>query len=136
MKTSLNQINLRRRYLLWCYKATKEDLDRIDRYFTQSLVDRRLLDVLLKNKVTGVAYQKKITDFQIYMETKEQKAFAKKYLNVKKKTLQPDYWYLQTRLEAIEQVIVEFLGRKELKSIQALYEDEMIRRIVESREHS
>lgn len=136
MKTSLNQKNLIRRYLLWCYKTTKEELDRIDRYFTQALVDRRLLDLLLQNKETNAAYQKKIADFQIYMETKEQKALDKKYLNSKKKTLQPDYWYLQTRLEAIEQVIVESLGKKELKAIQALYEAEMTRRIVQATEHS
>lgn len=136
LKMSLNQKNLIYRYLLWCYKTTKEDLDRIDRYFTQALVDRRLLDLLLKNKETDAAYQKKIVDFQIYMETKEQKAIDKKYINLKKKTMQPEYWYLQARLKAIEQVIIESFGKKELKSIQALYEAEMTRRIVESREHS
>lgn len=130
------QKNLVRRYLIWCYKTTKEDLDRIDRYFTQALVDRRLLDILLKNKETNSVYQQKIADFQVYMDTKEKNALAKKYSNLKEKTLQPDYWYLQNRLAAIEQVITEFLGRKELTSIQAAYEKEMTRRILEAREHT
>ncbi|MCC6758370.1 MAG: hypothetical protein IT395_01920 [Candidatus Omnitrophica bacterium] len=128
--------DLIRRYLLWCYKTTKEDLDRIDRYFTQALVDRRLLDLFLKNKETSAVYQQKIAEFQVYMGTKEKNALGKKYLNLKKKTLHPGYWYLQSRLAAIEQVIVEFLGRKELKSIQAAYEKEMTRRILEATEHS
>ncbi len=136
MKTTGSQRNLIRRYLLWCYKTTKEDLDRIDRYFTQALVDRRLLDLLLKNKETNPACQKKVEDFQNYMDIKEKKALDKKYFNSKRKTLQPDYWYLQTRLKAIEQVIVESLGKKELKAIQTLYEDEMTRRIVQATEHS
>lgn len=35
----------------------------------------------------------------------------------------------------MEQVIVEILGKKELQTIQALYETEMTRRILEAREH-
>ncbi len=136
MKITLSQKNLIRRYLLWCYKTTKEDLDRIERYFTQSLVDHRLLDLLLKSKPSDAACQKKIVDFQAYMEAKEKNALGKKYINVEKKTLHPDYWYLQTRLSAIEQVIVEFLGKKELKTVQDTYEKEMTRRILEAREHT
>lgn len=133
---SRDQKNLIRRYLLWCYKTTKEDLDRTDRYFTQALVDRRLLDLLLKSEESGAAHRQKISEFQAYMDTKEKNALGKKYLNLQKKTLHPDYWYLQTRLSAIEQVIVEFLGRKELTAIQTAYDKEMTRRILEAREHT
>ena len=133
---SAHQKNLIRRYLLWCYKTTREDLDRIDRYFTQAFVDRRLLDILLNSKEPGAAYKKKIADFQVYMDAKEQSAMNKKYLNLQKKTLQPEYWYLENRLAAITQVIVEFLGRKELKTIQAAYEKEMTRRILEATDHT
>ncbi len=136
MKITLNQKNLIRRYLLWCYKTTKEDLDRVDRYFTQSLVDHRLLDLLLKSRPSDAACQKKIVDFETYMDAKEKNALGKKYINVDKKTLHPDYWYLQTRLSAIEQVIVEFFGKKELKTVQNAYEKEMTRRILEAREHT
>ena len=122
--------------MLWCYKTTREDLDRIDRYFTQAFVDRRLLDILLNSKEPGAAYKKKIADFQVYMDAKEQSAMNKKYLNLQKKTLQPEYWYLENRLAAITQVIVEFLGRKELKTIQAAYEKEMTRRILEATDHT
>ncbi len=70
------------------------------------------------------------------MDTKENKAKSKKFLDPKKKTLHPDYLYLQNRLRAIEQLIVEFFSKKELKSIQSAYETEMTRRILESKEHS
>ncbi len=136
MKIALSQKNLIRRYLIWCCKTTKEDVDRIDRYFTQSLVDRRLLELLLKNKNSDAPYQKKVSDFQAYMDTKEKNALSKKFLNVKTKTLHPEYEYLQNRLSVLEQVIVEFLGKRELKTIQMLYEHEMTRRILEAREHT
>lgn len=138
MKKSLtvNQKNLVRRYLLWCYKTTKEDLDRIDRYFTQAIVDKRLLEILKKNKIEDPACQKKIDDFSIYLRTKETNALAKKLVSPQKNILQPEYWYLQKRCTAIEQAISEFLGKKELKAIQSAYEAEMSRRILESREHT
>jgi len=41
---------LTKRYLLWCYKTTKEQLDWIDRKFTQIQVDRYTLKCLLKSK--------------------------------------------------------------------------------------
>lgn len=133
---TLSQKSLIRRYLIWCYKTTKEELDRIDRYFTQSLVDQRLLALLSKTTGNDTAYQKKIDDFKIYMAAKEKSALEKKYLNFGKKVLQPQYRYLQDRLAAIEQVIVEFFGKSGLKTVQALYETEMTRRILEAREHA
>jgi len=45
---SLDQKNLIRSYLVWCYKTTKEDLDKIDRYFTQNHVDNFILSRLKK----------------------------------------------------------------------------------------
>lgn len=125
-----------RRYLLWCYKTTKEDLDCIDRYFTQLVVDERVFDLLSKQVGKNSLYQKKIDDFKQYMVMKEKNVLPKKYTDSAKKVLQPDYWYFKARLAALEKVIVEFLGVKELKSIQALYEAEMSRRILEAREHT
>lgn len=136
MKVTLSQKSLIRRYLIWCYKTTKEELDRIDRYFTQSLVDQRLLALLSKATGNDTVYQKKIEDFKVYMTAKEKSALEKKYLNLGKKVLQPQYRYLQDRLAAIEQVIVEFFGKSGLKTVQALYENEMTRRILEAREHA
>lgn len=65
VKISYSQENLIRSYLIWCYKTTKEDLDRIDRYFTQVLVDRRLLDILLKGKNESIEISKVLSKVHI-----------------------------------------------------------------------
>lgn len=124
---------------MWCYKTTKEDLDRIDRYFTQLMVDRKLLASFRKVKMPAVSSEecrKKIDDFEIYMKAKEEKVLNQKFADVKAGQVKADYWYLQERMKAIERAIKEFLGLKELKKIVDLYEEEMTRRILEAREHS
>ncbi|MCK5579948.1 MAG: hypothetical protein KAJ18_01595 [Candidatus Omnitrophica bacterium] len=131
---------LTRRYLIWCYKTTKEELDRIDRYFTQLHVDEKVLSSILKSRAPAdkeVADQclRKISGFKKYIKNKKNKVVARKFVDKRKKTLQPDYWYLKTRLNAIEKVIKELFGAKELKVIQGLYEETMTRRILEAREH-
>ncbi len=135
------QKNLTRRYLLWCYKTTKEDLDRIDRYFTQLKVDAFMLANLSKAKEfkggkQDKAYQKKVGDFKKYMEGKESRVLAQKFKDPEKKILKPEYLYLQRRLAAIEKAIVHFLGKKELSVIEEMYEEEMTLRILEARAHT
>jgi len=132
---------LTRRYLIWCYKTTKEDLDRIDRYFTQLKADRKILGCLLKNKDLKKGpkrrdYSDKVAEFKAYMEKKRARVFSQKFADKEEKVLTPEYWYLKNRLEAVEKTICELLGKKELNAIQALYEEEMTRRILEAREHT
>jgi len=137
----MQQKELTRRYLIWCYKTTKEDLDWIDRKFTQIEVDRNIFKELNK-AVKSVApqekkaYLKKIDEFKIYMADKQQRGIKEKFLNPEKKELAPQYVYLQNRFKAIEKTIVSVLGSKDLKAIRMLYEKEMTRRILEAREHS
>lgn len=131
--------NLIRRYLIWCYKTTKEDVDRIDRYFTQWLVDQHLLKDLnsSKKKASCVKdYGKLIGDFEAYMHTKRANAQKKKILNSSSQKLQPQYEYLKNRLSAVEKAICHFFNKKELTRIRNLYEGEMTRRILEAREHT
>jgi hypothetical protein len=140
-KISLEEKKLIRRYLIWCYKTTKEDLDRVDRYFTQLKVDHYVLALLsqtqeLKDKEHGKEYLRKVEEFQKYIEEKGEKVFPQKFVDPEKETLQPDYWYLKSRLQALERAIKFFLGPAELKKIQSLYEAEMTRRILEAREHT
>jgi hypothetical protein len=131
--------NLIRRYLVWCYKTTKEELDRIDRKFTQVDVDRKVLKELVKGVVSaGVgknAYLGKIKEFENYITKKEKDANIEKYVSVEKKQVQSNYFYLTKRLGAIEKSVISFLGSKELRAIESAYEEEMTRRILESREH-
>lgn len=132
--------SLIKRYLLWCYKATKEELDRIDRKFTQLEVDRVILKELNKgiNAAKGGrdAYLKKIEEFKDYIAKKENDAEKEKYISVGKEQLQPNYFYLTQRLAGIKEAIRSLLGSKQLVMIEKSYEEEMTRRILESREHT
>ena len=140
MKLSLKEKNLIRRYLIWCYKTTKEDLDRIDRYFTQLTADKKILAALRKAQYPrgsgAEEFRRKVDDFETYMLAKEKRVLDQKFSDVKAVEVRPEYWYLQERLKAVEGAIKEFLGVKELRKIAALYEEEMTRRILEAREHS
>lgn len=136
-KLSSAEKGLIRRYLLWCYKSTKESLDRVDRKFTQVKVDRQLLKYL-NDQGRGHEDEKLarlISDFEKYVNLKEQEGTSQKFLNPKIKTLNADYLYLHRRLTAIERTIVYFLGARVLSAIKMSYEQEMTRRILESREH-
>src|SRR3989338_1194827 len=131
--------DLIRRYLVWCYKTTKEELDKIDRYFTQAVVDDYLIE-RLKNlseyKDRGTFFHKSVEDFVQYALEKKAKAERKKFADSAQKTLHPDYEYLNARVEAIEQAICHFFDQKELEKITALYENEMTERILKAREHT
>ena len=132
--------NLIRRYLIWCYKTTKEELDRIDRKFTQLTADYRILDELLKSRnriknVDKAGYASHVDHFKDYIAQKEKDAWELKFSDKDKKELKGEYVYLINRLQSVEKTIVYFLGKGELNAVQSLYENEMTRRILESREH-
>ncbi len=137
---NLNEKRLTRRYLIWCYKTTKESLDRIDRYFTQLEVDQFILQQLnnqlkQKSKSATQEYKQLINEFEAYMLAKRENVLKQKFLDAQHQQLQPQYQYLQHRLKAIEKAIVKFLGKAELKKIIDLYEGEMTTRILQAREH-
>lgn len=136
-KLTSNERNLTRRYLIWCYKTTKEELDKVDRYYTQLNVDRFVLEKLRRNKAAGnKEFLALVDDFSDYMEKKKANVDKKKFTDTQCQALDKDYLYLNHRFFAIEQAIVHFLGRSELKNIADLYEAEMSQRILSAREHS
>ena len=125
------------RYLIWCYKTTKEALDKIDRKFTQTQVDRFILNHIEKAQLQPQPlsdYRQSIDDFKLYISDKEKDGRKEKYLNGKDGALNSNYIYLQNRLNAIEGAIRHFLGPRALVKIHLLYEQEMTRRILESRD--
>ena len=124
-----------KRYLIWCFKTTKEDLDRVDRYFTQNTVDQYMLDHMYADQECE-AIKDKVDDFAHYMEVKTSKANAQKFVDEQKKEIHPDYLYLQKRFEAIVAAIKHFLGDEALTEIVNSYEEEFTRRIWEAREHT
>ncbi len=141
MKITADQKNLIQRYLLWCYKTTKEDLDRIDRKFTQLVADAHILNTLKKLKEKSFdtdwpQFERYLDDFKGYIAKKQQEALTQKFCDPKTRKINPQYLYLQIRLQAVEKTIVRLLGSASLKKIKALYEEEMTRRILEAEEHT
>jgi len=140
-KLTQDEKNLIRRYLIWCYKTTKEDLDRIDRYFTQLLVDDAIIKDLKSSKEFQGAksnckdFKKLVNEFVSYRDKKEEKVLNQKFSNIKEKTFKAEYLYLQKRFAGIQKAIRKFLGPQELVKITNLYEQEMTQRILAAREH-
>ena len=122
--------NLKRRYLIWFYKATKEALDKIERKFTQLDIDRFILKEL-KAKDKERRAEKFIAEFQAYILSKEMDGIGLKYEG---RQLKPEYYFLDLKLRVIEKTIVKELGKKALGEIKAFYEKEMTRIIMEQRE--
>jgi len=121
--------NLKKRYLIWFYKTTKEALDRIERKFTQLGVDKFILKELKKLDKTKKA-DKFITEFEAYIQNKEKEGLSLKY---EYGNLKPEYYFLVLKLSAIKKAIVKELGRDGLKEIRNLYEKEMTGRILSER---
>jgi len=129
--------NLKFRYLLWLYKTKKEALDRVERKFTQVDIDRKIMRYMREHSNSRNLKMKNETkkflkDFKEYINKKEKEGMELKFEGRK---LKPEYYHLSLKLEAIEKSIVEELGHRGLKEIKALYEHEMMRRIIESQEH-
>ena len=130
--------NLKKRYLIWLYKTTKEAFDKYERKFTQVDIDQDIL-VDMQKELMGAylphekdALQKYINDFQRYVEDKE-KACSELRDQGKKKN--PEFLFLDIKLNAVEKIIAQELGRRGLERIKALYELEMAERILKSRDH-
>src|SRR3989338_509578 len=140
MKKGNNKIppeekKLIRRYLIWCYKTTKETVDRVDRKITQLMIDQSLLKNLQAeaSQMKGqdhTAFLKKMEEFKEYIHKKEEGLYADTHAEKR-----PEYIYQIKRLRAVEECINKFLGKKELQEIEESYQSEMTRRIWESREH-
>ncbi|MDD4939924.1 MAG: hypothetical protein PHE18_04170 [Candidatus Omnitrophica bacterium] len=123
--------NLKKRYLLWLYKTTKEAFDRIERKFTQLEIDKFMLKEIKKlDKKNDCG--RHIREFEDYILNKEKKGLSQKY---EKGNLKSDYSFLAMKLKGIERSITKELGNNSLKEIKALYENEMNQRILKSTEH-
>lgn len=127
--------NLKFRYLLWLYKSTKEELDKVERKFTQVEIDKELLHYLRlhadSSKIKDKAkLDKLLREFRQYIFKKEKDGRDLKFSG---RRLKPEYYFLLLKLQAIEKVITEQLGQAGKKQIKALYEEEMRKRILESK---
>jgi len=122
--------SLKKRYLVWLYKSVRDELDRVERKFTQLDIDRFILNELNKSD-KDKAVSSFIGQFQDYIQNKENSALSLKFEN---KKIKPEYLFLSFKLEAIEKAIYKELGKAGLNQIKGLYEKEMIKRILGERE--
>ena len=129
--------NLKKRYLLWLYKVTKEAFDKYERKFTQLEVDEELLkEIEMALKDSFLPGEKKdlehlVNGFRKYVDEKEETCVKLKY---KGKKISPEFIFLDAKLNAIETVIKREFGKKFLEAAKTLYEEEMVQRIMEQRE--
>ncbi len=68
---------------------------------------------------------------RVYVTEKENACLKLKYRG---KKINPEYLFLDIKLQALEKAIVKELGNEELRRIKNLYEQEMSERILHSRE--
>jgi hypothetical protein len=122
--------NLKKRYLIWLYKTTKEAVDKIERKFTQLDIDKLILKEI-KSDDKKKALKKFILEFEKYIEDKEKNGLSLKYEGSQ---LKPEYHFLILKLKAIEKAILKELGKPALKEIKDLYEKQMCKRILEERQ--
>lgn len=124
-------LNLKKRYLIWLYKTTKEELDKIERKFTQLEIDSFILKEM-KRLDRPARVRKSIDDFASYIQNKAKDGLTLKYEN---NELKPQYRFLEIKLKAIEKAIALGFGKKFLKEVKMLYEVEMTGRILKSEGH-
>lgn len=132
-----DQKNLKIRYLTWLYKTTKEAFDRYERKFTQMEIDEFILKEMEKElKGSYMPQEKKpleklVNDFRNYILEKEKACLRLKY---KGKKIDPEFIFLDVKLNAIEKAIVKESGQESLIRMKSAYYQEMTRRILEEKQ--
>lgn len=129
--------NLKERYLTWLYKTTKESFDRYERKFTQLEIDEYILLEMEKELKGAYLPQEKkpleklVNDFRNYIADKEKSCLKLKY---KGKKIDPEFIFLDVKLESIEKAIIRELGKEQLEKIKSAYHQEMLKRIIEEKQ--
>jgi len=130
--------NLKKRYFIWLYRTTKEAFDKFERKFTQVEIDKDILGEI-ENTLMGsylphekAELEKLVNNFQEYITAKEKVCLELKYQGLR---TNPEFIFLDVKLNAIEKLIVKEFGRKGLAETKALYEKEITQRILRSAEH-
>jgi hypothetical protein len=129
---------LKKRYFIWLYKTTKEAFDKYERKFTQVDIDKDILREM-ENVLMG-AYlphekaelEKLVNNFQEYIAGKEKTCLELKYQGLR---TNPEFIFLDVKLNVIEKLIIQEFGRKTLEEVKGLYEKEMTARILRGAEH-
>lgn len=126
--------SLQKRYLFWLYKTTKDELDRIDRKFTQLDIDRAMLDVFrcqavaARDAVQG-GVDAFVREWQDYVAQKE--TDARKLRFDEEGRVLASYYFLCLKLSAVLDMIRRRFGAKTVKDFKRLYEDASMRLIAQ-----
>lgn len=129
--------NMKKRYLVWLYKNTKEAFDRYERKFTQLDIDKSVLNEIEEElKRAYLPHEKEsiqgfINDFVKYISDKENSCAE---LRQAGKKTNAEFLFLDMKLQAVEKAIIKELGKRALARIKEMYEKEMTRRILISTE--
>jgi|GEM_PF-244592 len=126
--------SLLKRYLLWLYKMTKDECDKIDRKFTQLEIDRQIEKILEKSidacdPALRQALALQLGEWKAYIVGKEADGERLKFDS--NGQLDPHYAFLCLKKEAVERLIVTQFGHKGLREIKDLYEEASRIRILE-----
>ncbi|MDP2904928.1 MAG: hypothetical protein Q8O22_01325 [Candidatus Omnitrophota bacterium] len=134
-KTDLK--NLKKRYLIWLYKITKEAFDKFERKFTQLDIDKFILSEIENELQRAYLPQEKeaikgfIADFVKYIGDKEN---ACAEIRKGGQKINSELLFLDMKLHAVEKAITKELGKRALAHIKDMYEKEMTKRILKSTE--
>jgi hypothetical protein len=129
--------NLKIRYLTWLYKTVKEAFDKYERKFTQLEIDEFVLKEMEKELRGSYlpqekkALEKLVNDFRNYIAEKEKICLKLKY---KGKKIEPEFIFLDVKLDAIEKAIASEFGKCALDKIKEDYQQEALRRIIQQKE--
>ena len=74
--------NLKKRYLIWFYKTAKEALDKIERKFTQTEIDKFILKELKAKTLVNVFPQLKLLEDNFYVYQKVKRAGLERHRNL------------------------------------------------------
>lgn len=126
--------SLYKRYLFWLYKTIREDVDRIDRKFTQLVLDEKIAALLERDMASldkelhqGVGPF--VEEWKAYIAQKADDARKLKFSE--SGLLKFEYVFLRLKLKAVERLIVERLGRRHLNEFRRRLEEAAMQGILQ-----
>lgn len=125
--TQPSEKSLTKRYLFWLYKTTRDELDRIDRKFTQLEVDRGLQRVFRSRG--NAALSSFMDEWDRYIVAKEADARKLKFDEQGKELA--FYVFLRLKLESVIEITRERFGIRAVRQFEQLIEEAAMKYILE-----
>lgn len=131
--TQEDEKSLIKRYLFWLYKTIKDELDKIDRKFTQLRVDKDIQKLLKKWASKAGARNEEalepfLKEWQEYVFQKDSDAQRLKF--DESGCVSAAYLFLHMKFAAVCQITRSQFGPAVLKEFKRLYEEAALKRIL------